>query len=140
MSKQPTGLAYVGNFVNYLLYLPAPFPRGLEIDLERSSIFLLLKLLMHINGLGLVSKFYGSLFIFITVCLGSWASATVLCIAVGWCCTIAVPAWCSVHQLPGCEFAVKGSCAPLRKLNAACIYVYMAIYSHIYMHLNVYTM
>ena len=29
MSKQPTGLELVGNFISYLLYLPAPFPRGI---------------------------------------------------------------------------------------------------------------
>ena len=29
MSKQPAGSAYVGNFINYLLYLPDTFPRGL---------------------------------------------------------------------------------------------------------------
>ena len=39
MSKWPTGLAYIGNFINYLLYLPDPFPRGLWIDLEGSSTF-----------------------------------------------------------------------------------------------------
>ena len=27
MPKWPSGLAYVGVFINYLLYLPAPFPR-----------------------------------------------------------------------------------------------------------------
>ena len=29
MSKRLTGLAYVGNFIYYFLYLLAPFPRGL---------------------------------------------------------------------------------------------------------------
>ena len=29
MSKQPAGLVYIGNIINYLFFLPAPFPRGL---------------------------------------------------------------------------------------------------------------
>ena len=33
MSKWSTGLAYVGNLINYLLYLATPFPRDLGIDL-----------------------------------------------------------------------------------------------------------
>ena len=28
MSKRPTGLAYVVNFINYLSHLAVPFPRG----------------------------------------------------------------------------------------------------------------
>ena len=39
MFKQPAGLVYIGNNTNYLLYLLDPFPRGLEVDLEGSSIF-----------------------------------------------------------------------------------------------------
>ena len=54
MSKWPTGSAYVGNFISYLLYLPDSFPRGLCINLEGSSIFLPLTLSMHIDILGLL--------------------------------------------------------------------------------------
>ena len=57
----------------------------------------------------------------------SWAGATYLCIKVGWHSTIALLAWYSIHQLPGCEWAVKRPCTPLRCLNAACI----SMYSHI---------
>ena len=55
MSKQPSGSVYIGNNINYLLHLPAPFPKGLEVDLEGSSIFLPLMLSMHIDRLDLVS-------------------------------------------------------------------------------------
>ena len=57
ISKRPTGSAHVGNFINYLLHLPAPFHRGLGIDLERSSTFLPFAPSMHINKLGLFSHF-----------------------------------------------------------------------------------
>ena len=76
ISKWPTGLAYVGSFINSFLYLLAPFPRGLGINLEGSSIFLPLMLLMHIDRLGLFSHLYGTLFICITVCPGSCIGAT----------------------------------------------------------------
>ena len=68
MSKWPKRLVYIGYSINYLLYLPAPFPRGLGIDLERSSRFLPLMLLMHIDRLGLLSHLYGTSFICITMC------------------------------------------------------------------------
>ena len=55
MSKWPEGLGYIGNIINYLCHLPAPFPRGLWRDLEGSSIFLLIMLLMHIDRLGVFS-------------------------------------------------------------------------------------
>ena len=83
MSKWPTGLANIGSFINNLLYLPDCFPRGLQIDLEWISTFIPLTLLIHIYTLGLVTHCYGSLFICITTCLGSWASSTALCIEVG---------------------------------------------------------
>ena len=124
MSKWPIRLAYIINFINCLLYLPAPFPRGLGIDQEGSSIFLLLTLSMYIYRLGLFSHLYGSLFICITICLGSWDGSTALFMEVRWCCTIAVSAWCSMHQLSGCECTVNRSCTPLRRLNAAYIYIY----------------
>ena len=63
MSKWPAGLVYIGNFINYLLYLPVPFPRGLCIDLEGSNTFLPLMLSMHINKLGLFSHLCGTLII-----------------------------------------------------------------------------
>ena len=59
MSKWPTGSAYIVNFINYLLYLPKPFSRGLGIDLEGSSTFVPLMLSMHIDRLGLFSHLYG---------------------------------------------------------------------------------
>ena len=58
MSKCPTESAYIGNIINYLKYLPEPFPRGLKVDLEGSSIFPTLKLLMHIDILGLFRHLY----------------------------------------------------------------------------------
>ena len=99
MSRQPAGLVYIGNTINYCSYLLAPFPRGLEV--EGNSIFLLLMLLMHIDILGLVSHWYRYLFNCTTTCQGSLAGSTALCLEVGWRCTIAVSAWCSMHQLPG---------------------------------------
>ena len=84
MSKQPVGLAYIGNSINYPLYLPDPFPRGPVIDLDWSNTFLLLMLLMHIDKLGLYSHLYGSLLNCLSICLGSWAGAKALCMEVGW--------------------------------------------------------
>ena len=135
MSKWPAGLAYIGNFINYLLYLPAPFPRGLLIHLEGSSIFLPLMLLIHIDRLGLFSHLYGTLLNCLSMCLGSWVAATVLCRKVGWCCTIAVSARCSMNQLNGCECAVKRSHAPLRHQNSA----YIGIYGHIQPYIHAFT-
>ena len=83
MSKRPPRLAYIGSFINYLLYLPDPFPRGLGIDLEGSSMFLPLALSMHINRLGLFSHLYGTLLNCLSICLGSWAGTTALCKEVG---------------------------------------------------------
>ena len=54
--KWPVGLAYIGNIINYLWHLPDPFPRGLWKELEGSSTFLPLMLLMHINRLGLFNE------------------------------------------------------------------------------------
>ena len=53
MSKRPAGFVYIGNIVYYLTNLPNPFPRGLEIDLEGSSRFPTVMLLMLINRLSL---------------------------------------------------------------------------------------
>ena len=39
MSKWPAGSIHVGNIVYYFTYLPAPFLRGLEIDLEGKTTF-----------------------------------------------------------------------------------------------------
>ena len=58
MSKWPSGSIYIANFINHLFYLPDTFPRGLEVDLEGSSTFLSLTLLMHIDRLGLVSHLH----------------------------------------------------------------------------------
>ena len=59
MPKWPKGLGYVGTIINYLLYLPDPFPTGLEIDLKGSNTLLLFMLFMHIDRLSLVSHLYG---------------------------------------------------------------------------------
>ena len=134
MSKLSTGLVSIGNFINYLLYLLDPFPRGLEVDLEGSSTFPTLTLSMHINRLGLISHFYGCLLNGITIHYGSWVGATALCIEVGWRCTIAVLAWYSTHWLLGCECAVKSCCAPFGHLNAA----YMGIDGHIQLYIWVF--
>ena len=90
MSKWPAGLVYIGNFINYLLYLPDPFQKGLGIGLEESSTFLLLTLLMYINRLGLFNHLYGTLFICITMCKGCWIGATDLCMEIERYYTIAV--------------------------------------------------
>ena len=39
MCKLLAGSIYVDNIVNYFSYLTTPFPRGLQVDLERSSTF-----------------------------------------------------------------------------------------------------
>ena len=138
MSKWPAGLAYVASFMNYLLYLPIPFPRGLCINLEGSSTFLPLTLSMHIDRLGLFSHLYRTSFNYLSVCPGRWVGTTTLCMEVGWHCTVAVSAWCSAHQFPGCEYAVKPLSAPLRRIYAA----YMGIYGYmqvLYMHSTAYT-
>ena len=122
MSKWPTGLVYVGNIINYLLYLLAP--RGIEVDLEGSSTFLTLILSMHIDRLGLVTHLYGCLFNCITMWKGSWAGAKALYIKVGWHCTIAVSDWGFVHQLPGCEEVLHTSHA-----SKCCIYEYILPYA-----------
>ena len=46
ISKLLKRLLYIGNITNYLPYLPDPFLRGLEVDLEGSSIFPTLTLLI----------------------------------------------------------------------------------------------
>ena len=132
MSKRSERLVYIGEIINYLLYFLYPFPRGLNISVEGSSTFLPLTLSMHMNRLGLLSHLYGCLFSCITIYQGSWADTTAIHIEIGWCCTVAVSACCSAHQLPGYECAVKRSCAPLGHLKA----IYMSIYSYMqpYIH------
>ena len=49
MSKRPARSAYIGNFIDCLLYLLAPFPSILGIDLEGSSKFLPLMVLISID-------------------------------------------------------------------------------------------
>ena len=48
---------------------------------------------------------------------GILAGTTALCMKLGWYCTIAVSAWCSAHQIPRCECAVKVSCKPLMSVS-----------------------
>ena len=103
ISKQPTKLVYIGNIISYLFFLPDPFPRGLKVDLEGSSTFPTLTLLIHINRLGLFSHLYGYLFNCVTICQGSWVGTIALHVEVGWHYTVAVLAWCNVHWLPECE-------------------------------------
>ena len=133
MSKWPAGSAYVGNFINYLLYLPDPFLRGLCIDLEGSSTFLLLMLLMHIDRLGLFSHLHRILLNCLSTCLGSWVGAIVLYREAGCRCTISVSAGCSLHQLPGCKCA--GFYAPFEHKNGA----YMGIYDHMQLYIHAFT-
>ena len=135
MSKWPAGLAYIDYSINYLFYFSVPFLRGLCIDLEGSSIFLPLKLLIHINRLGLFRYLYRTLLNYLSVCPGSWVGTTTLCIEVEWYCTIAVSAWCSVHQLLGCECTGNRFCIPLGCQNDAC----MGIYGHIQLYIHAFT-
>ena len=65
---------------------------------------------------------------------GSWAGATALYVEVKWHCTIAVSALYSVHQLPGCECAVKMFCKPLKHLYIK----YMGIYSYMQPYIHVF--
>ena len=58
MSKWPVESVYIGNIYYYPRNLLITFPRGLEVDLEGSSTFLIFMLLMHIDRLGLVSHLY----------------------------------------------------------------------------------
>ena len=125
MFKQPTGSAYIDNSISYLLYLPVPFPRGLCKNLEGGSTFPPLTLLMHIDRLGLFSHLHRVLLNCLSACSGSWVGTTTLYIEVGWYCTIAVSAWCSVHQLPWCECTGNRSHAPFGCQNGA----YMGIYA-----------
>ena len=55
--KWSTEFLYADNIIHYLIYLPDPFPRGLEVDKEGSSIFPMLKLSLHINRLGFCCYF-----------------------------------------------------------------------------------
>ena len=48
---------YIYVFFYYPIYLPDSFPRGLEVDLEGSSIFPILILLINIDRLGLFCHF-----------------------------------------------------------------------------------
>ena len=134
MSKQPAGLEYAGNLINYLWNLPNPFPWGICIDLEASSTFLPLMLSMHINRLGFSSHLYRTLFICITIYPGNCIDTTALWMEVVWRYTAAVSAWCSAHQLPGCECTVKRSRAPLRCQNSA----YISIYYHMQIYLQIF--
>ena len=68
--KRPAGSVHAESIINYLFYLLNCFPRGLEVDLEGSSAFLPLMLLMHIAILGLVVHLYGSIFNCITAYKG----------------------------------------------------------------------
>ena len=83
MSKQPVGSVYVGYIFNYLIYLAAQLPRGLELDLEESSILPTLILSMHIHRLSLFNHLYTCLISCITAWQGSWAAATALCMEIG---------------------------------------------------------
>ena len=135
MSKQQTRSAYVGNFINYLLYLPDPFPKGLRIDLQGSSIFPPLMLLIHINRLYLFSHLYRTLLICLSTCLGSWVGTTALYREVGWRCTVSVSDGCSAHQLPGCKCIGNRSHTPLGCQNST----YMGIYGHVQSYIQVFT-
>ena len=53
MSKRPGASIYVGNIIYYLVHLPDPFYRGLEVDLKGSNTVPILMLSMYIDRLGL---------------------------------------------------------------------------------------
>ena len=53
ISKWPSRSVYIGNIIYYLRYLLAPFPKGLEVDLEGSNILPTLTLVMLIDTLSL---------------------------------------------------------------------------------------
>ena len=53
MSKWPSRSLYIGNIIHYLIYLPIPFPKVLEIYLEGSSIFPIPIPSIHIDRLSL---------------------------------------------------------------------------------------
>ena len=94
-------------------------------------------LLIYIDRLSLFSHLYRTLLDCLSMCPGSWVGTTTLCIELRWCCTIAVSAWCSAHQLVGCECTGNRSCAPLGCQNGAD----MSIYGHMqpYIHAFTYT-
>ena len=73
----------------------------------------------------------------ITMWQGSWAGVEALCVEVECCHTIALSAWCSTHQLPGCKCTGK-SFAHHLGVYILYIWVHMAICSHIYMFLTIY--
>ena len=83
MSKRPAGLVYIGNSINYLSYLPYPFPRGLRIDQKGIKTFLSFLLSMHIDRLGLFSCLHETLLNCITMWQGSWDGDTALCMKIG---------------------------------------------------------
>ena len=83
MSKWPIRSIYIGNTIKCLIYLPIPFPRGQEVDLEGNSTFPILILLMYIDRLGFFSYFYRCLFNCIATWQGSRAGATALSIEIG---------------------------------------------------------
>ena len=64
------GSIYIGNLLNYLTYLTAPFPRGLEIDLEGDSTFHHLCYRGFNYRLGLFITHSSSLFILLSCILG----------------------------------------------------------------------
>ena len=68
------------------------------------------------------------------MCSRSYVSTTALCREVVWHCTVAVSAWCSMHQLPGCECTMNRSRTPLRHQNGA----YMGIYGHMQPYIQVF--
>ena len=61
-----------------------------------------------------------------------WAGTEALPMEVEYCYTLAVPAWCSVHQLPGCKCTVK----PLHALFGFIWAVYMSIYGHMQLYIH----
>ena len=68
----------------------------------------------------------------VTMWQGSWAGTATLCIEVECRYMVAVSAWYSMHQLPGCKCAVKPLRAPVR-----CIYtIYMSIYSNMQTYIH----
>ena len=99
------------------------------------SILLPFILSMHIYRLGLFSHLYRNSPYCLSVYPGCYVGTAAPFREVGWHCTAAVSAGCSVHQLLGCECTGNRSYAPLGRQNSA----YIGIYGHIQLYIKVFT-
>ena len=121
-------IGYVGNIINYLCHLPAPFPRGLWKDLEGSSTFLPLMLLIHIDRIRLALVTCIEL---VSVCyLSVWVALLVLQPSAGKLGSTS-PYQCSEQELHGCECTINWCRTPLGHQNGA----YMGIYGYMQLYI-----